>query len=177
MKNTSFRVAMAGAVLALVGFTVWKTTRPPAEGEHLAIADSVQPATINAAPIPSSTAHVPTNPHAARISFAGTDRVVTPNVRGEYARVLIPPSVAVIASVPFPDAAPGESIRVQAEDGGLLEGLAEAGKVTIDAQRFAQFEFRAPAHDGMHRVTLRRGGEQRIVEFWVGAEPPVLVRN
>lgn len=102
---------------------------------------------------------------------------VISNVRGEFHRVPVPASTVITASVPFADAVPGESIRVQAEDGGLLQGRAAQGSVAVGSDHRASVAFQTAANDGLYRVTLRRGGECRVLQFWVGPEPPVLVRQ
>ena len=90
---------------------------------------------------------------------------------------MIAPSAVIAVSVPFPDAQPGEQLAIQAEDGGVfVTGVAEA-RVQVAPDRQAHFQFRTSANDGLHRVTLHRGGESRVLQFWVGAEPPVLVRS
>ena len=117
------------------------------------------------------------NPRAAQIVFAGVRRVVVPNARGEFSRVGVPASAVIVATVPFPDSAPGSTIFLQAEDDGLLSGAASAGALVVGEDRRVTLEFRAAASDGIQRVTLRDGAETRLLEFWVGPEAPVLVRN
>lgn len=103
--------------------------------------------------------------------------MIAPNVLGEYPRVPVPAGELIAASVPFPAAAPGDRIAVQAEDGGRLIGDAASGIVRTSGGGRAAIEFQAPAFEGAHRITLRRGGESRTLEFWVGPDPPVLVRE
>ncbi|MGH7946415.1 MAG: hypothetical protein ACREF9_15605, partial [Opitutaceae bacterium] len=117
------------------------------------------------------------DPRAAHLVIDGAMRVVAPNVRGEFTRVVIAPAAVIAASVPFPDAQPGEQLAIQAEDGGVfVTGGAEA-RVEITPDRQAHFQFQTSANDGLHRVTLRRGGESRVLQFWVGPEVPVIIRS
>jgi hypothetical protein len=132
---------------------------------------------VRAQVVTGIAATVANDPRAAQLTVDGLPRAVVANVRGEFRRVLVPASAIIAASVPFPDAQPGEKIAVQAEDGGSLLDTAAQGFVTIDAAHHAPVQFKVSAHDGIHRVTLRRGGETRVLEFWVGPEQPVLVRN
>ena len=118
-----------------------------------------------------------TDPRAARIEVAGQVRVVAPNARGEFPRVVVPASSVIAVSVPFAGAQLGETLPVQSEDGALLLGEAASGVAVVDGQGAVPLTLRVAATDGLQRVTLRRGGEMRVLEFWVGAEPPVLVRN
>ena len=113
-----------------------------------------------------------------RKSGVGAENIrLTFNARGELPRLKVPSEATIAATVRFPNAMPGQPISVQPEDGGTLIGDAVSGVVLIDDQQQANFEFQPSANDGQYRVTLRNGGESRVLEFWVGPEPPVLVRK
>jgi len=107
----------------------------------------------------------------------GTMHILPANVRGEYRRLIVPASATITASIPFAGAKSGELIAVQAEDGGLLHGSAAQGSASVDNEHKVTVAYQVSANDGMHRVTLRHGGESRVLEFWVGAEPTVIVRK
>jgi len=124
-------------------------------------------------PLPDPT----TDARAATIKIGENSRRVSPNLRGEFPRVLVNAEALITARVPFPDAQLGESIAVQAEDGGQIVGGGTTGSTTIAADGEALVEFRAAAFEGMNRVTVRRGAETRVLEFWVGAEPPIHIRQ
>ena len=117
------------------------------------------------------------NPRAAQIVFGGARRAVVPNVRGEFPRVSVPAAAVIVATVPFPGVAPGATVFLQAEDGGVLGGEAAGGAVIVGEDHRVTLEFRATATEGVQRVMLRHGTETRLLEFWVGPEAPVLVRN
>ena len=68
-------------------------------------------------------------------------------------------------------------MNITAGSGTVRGRAALEGDVVIAGAGRARFEFRAAPNDGLNRVTLRRGGESRVLEFWVGVEPPALVRN
>jgi hypothetical protein len=117
------------------------------------------------------------NPRAARITFAGVTHIVAPNARGEFSRVIVPASAIITGSVPFLDATPGEEIAVQAEDGGVLLGEAASGALVLDHDRRVPVQFKVSGFEGLNRVTLRRGSETRLLEFWIGDEPAVVAHN
>lgn len=173
-------LAAAVAALAVGGFVLWKWTRPPHAEHDTKTATTVRPENPSGAASHATTpgsGDISIDPRVARIRFGATERFVAPNARGEFPRVPVPASAAITAAVPFPAAMPGEPISVQAEDGGVLAGPAAGGRVMIDDRHRAQIEFQTSALDGLHRVTLRRGSESRVLQFWVGPEPPVLVRQ
>jgi hypothetical protein len=175
---------LAIALVLVGGGVCWfiaERTPPAAHTSAVGAAASANPADPTASDVhtPDATvtaAAVANDPRAAQLTIAGRTRAVVPNVRGEFPRVLVPASAIIVASVPFPDAQPGEKIAVQAEDGGALLDAAAQSFVTIDDAHRAPLQFKVSSQDGIHRVTLRRGGETRMLEFWVGAEPPAVVR-
>jgi hypothetical protein len=115
--------------------------------------------------------------YTARIRIGSEEIQLAFNARGELPRLTVPPEANIAATVKFPNAIPGQRISVQAEDGGLFIGDAASGIVLIDDQQQAYFEFQPSANEGQYRVTLRNGGESRVLEFWIGPELPVLVRK
>lgn len=115
--------------------------------------------------------------YTAQIKVGEEEIQLTFNARGELPRLTVLPEADISATVKFPNTVSGQKISVQAEDGGLLIGDAASGVVLIDDQQQAHFRFKPSAYDGQYRVTLRNGGESRVFEFWVGPEPPVLVRK
>lgn len=179
-------IVLSGVLILTAGALVWVAlTRKSANRASAPSVDKVAgvqpPAPVVAAQaktaVASDVATVMKDPRVATLRIDGAPRAVVPNVRGEYPRVLVPASAIIAASVPFLEAQTGEKIAVQAEDGGALLDAAAQGFVTIDTAHRAAVQFKVSAYDGIHRVTLRRGGETRVLEFWVGAEPPVIVRN
>ena len=77
-------------------------------------------------------------------------------------------------SVAYAEAQPGDLVVVQAEDGGVLEGSRTALPFKLDADRRLRFAFKSTREGGIYRVTLRRGFEERRLEFWGGKEPVVV---
>ncbi|MFA5263183.1 MAG: hypothetical protein WC378_05110 [Opitutaceae bacterium] len=117
------------------------------------------------------------SPSSALIEIAGRSQILNANVRGEFPRFPVPAAAVIKARVPFADAQPGDSIAVQAEDGGTLQGEASQGLVIVGTDHWVNVVFQTAAKDGLNRITLRGNGESRMLEFWVGKEPPVLVRK
>lgn len=182
-KPRFLKSAAISAVVLVVGAIVcWKAAQPPKASSAPLTAEtgrgSETPPSITTSNPRQQDASVPIDEsRAAHVSFAGATHVLTPNIRGEFPRMLVPASATITAAVPFAEAEPGEVIPVQAEDGGLLQDTAAQGSVTVDNEHKVNVTYQVSANDGMHRVTLRRGGESRVLEFWVGAEAPVLARK
>lgn len=115
--------------------------------------------------------------NAARVRVGDAESFTGSDARGKYTRISVPAATVVSARVPLFEAEPGERVSIQAEDGGNLLGEAAQGHLTVDDHHGVQFEFRTPAQDGMYRGTIRRGSESRVLEFWVGAEPPIFAHG
>lgn len=178
-------VALATLALLMLGAGAlwWRPDGAPAQPPQSPVAAMAVPtdsdsdfAAAPAGPI-RSTAPVPRNPRAALLQLGEHAQTVVPNFQGEYPRVAAKRGGVITALVPFPAARPGESIRVQAEDGGALLDGAAGGAVGVDPEHQARVTFRVADGDGLQRVTLRHGSDTRVLEFWVGPEAPVLVRN
>jgi hypothetical protein len=179
------KLLFLAAVFALAGSVlVWQYSRKY-KSDALAPLAKVVDSPVVASPDQTSASSLPhapvkqdiTDPLAANIQVGDRRIAVRSNTRGEFFRVLVAPSALIKVDLPFFGAAAGEALAIQTEDGGaLVSGVAD-GRVLISEGSRARFDFRAAAHDGLNRVTLRRGGETRVLEFWVGPEAPVLVRR
>jgi hypothetical protein len=165
---------------ALIGWVWWQMQQKP-----VASASSVAPAPSSAATADKSL-HViapvaaragePLPVNAVRYTIEGQTVAALANDRGEFSRVYTPASALIEIDTPVPGAEVGERLPVQAEDGGLLAAGVENGFVAVSEPGRARFAYRVAAHDGMHRVTLRRGGASRVFEFWVGEDPEPIDR-
>jgi hypothetical protein len=181
-KRVLKSAAIAAVILAIGAVVWWKTAQhrtsssSPLATESSRLSETLPSAATNIAQKQDAPAPIDET-RAAHITIAGTVHVLAPNVRGEFPRLIVPASATITATVPFAEAEPGEVIPVQAEDGGLLQDVAAQGSLAVDKDHKVTVSYQVSAYDGMHRVTLRRGGESRVLEFWVGAETPVLVRN
>lgn len=173
-------LALGVLLLAVVGFWLW-----PSQSKQEITAATARSPKANATSQPSSwstgrvgtsTAAIGNDPRAALVNVDGESIRVLPNARGEYHRLRVPSAATITAAVPFPGANPGDVIDVETEDGGLLQGAGSQGTVVVNSARRAPVDYRAGGQDGLYRVTLRRGGETRVLEFWVGRPPPVAVR-
>jgi hypothetical protein len=126
------------------------------------------------APVHSTPApHDGGDERSAKITFGDTTHFLAPNPYGEYARVIVPPSAGITAIVHFTNAKPGELVRVQAEDGGRV--LGSEADVLVDNKGLARVLFEVSSTEGIQRLSMRHGGEARVLEFWVGNEPAVAV--
>jgi hypothetical protein len=173
-----FRTALISTLVLAIGLIIWWKVEHNQEKSSAALTTDTapQPSVVAVDQAQESPAPVDES-RAAHITFNGVTRTVSANERDEYHRLIVPASTNLTAVVPFAEAEPGELIPVQADDGGLIQGLPVQGNATVDNNHKVTIAYQVPASDGMHRVTLRRGGEIKVLEFWVGPEAPVLVRK
>ena len=91
-----------------------------------------------------------------------------------FERVRVEPGETVPIAVAWPNAMPGERVVAVVEDGGQMEGGERVKVLVLDERRMGRFEFTTALEPGLYRVTLRRVGETKTVELWVGAELPLV---
>lgn len=116
------------------------------------------------------------DPRAATVSIEGEEKWVLPNIRNEFPRLVVRPQAVVRISLPFPELPPGAKVAIDAEDGGTVMD-ARGGYLPLNDESRADFSYQLPAHEGAHRVSVRHGSDTRTFEYWVGEEPPLVVRR
>lgn len=107
----------------------------------------------------------------AVVSIEQDFNIILPNSKGFYPRLNLKEPAEIQASVFFPEALPGESIQIFSEDGGQLKGQTSSGVVVVDSAKSVSFRFRPLDCEGLYRISLYRGGDQKILQFWVGSLP------
>jgi hypothetical protein len=112
----------------------------------------------------------------AKVIVGGQPQEVQPNQLGNFPRTSIAPKAAVPVEMVFPQGDPGQTIVVEAKDGGNFGGEALAQILKLDEQRRVAFTFHADTQPGIYRVSLRRGAEEAVLNFWVGEQLPVASR-
>ncbi|HEY5743350.1 MAG TPA: hypothetical protein VIS99_12505 [Terrimicrobiaceae bacterium] len=109
----------------------------------------------------------------AAVSYAGRKYSLQPTQYGFFDRVLIEQSAKVPVQVTYPDGEPGEKVIVEVEDGGQLDNDSILAVQSLDDQKRLAFVFQATDQTGIFRVTLRKGGDVKTLNFWAGPELPV----
>ncbi len=93
-----------------------------------------------------------------------------PNSLGLFPRVTIGLKESVRVAVNYPDAQPGDLVVIQSEDGGTLDGGQFVSRATLDDARQVQFTFTSTEEGGLYRVCLRKGFNEKRLEFWGGTQ-------
>jgi hypothetical protein len=103
-----------------------------------------------------------------------TKRVTLPqDVHGRTQRHHIQPRAKVPLTVTYPDARPGDEVIIQALDGGTLANGQMAMRLTLDGQCGCEFTFEALAGQGVQRILVRKGRDEKLIDLWVGNRLPV----
>lgn len=126
---------------------------------------------------PAEPKEHPTSPSiSAKILAGGSTHVLRSNRSGWLRRVYVKGQETIPVEVNYPEAREGERVLVSVEDGGRLDNGRLAKLVTLGADRSAGFRFETGDHPGLYRVSLSKGPETRLLQFWVGDPPPVSQR-
>jgi hypothetical protein len=119
-------------------------------------------------------------PAAATVTLDGISRQLEPNAIGCFPRMLIATEGRASVLVSYPNATPGDPLVIQCEDGGTLDNGLIVKRTEVDAAGRVSFQFSAGVPEGIYRVLLRNGLDEKHLEFWAGPElalKPVLSRN
>lgn len=84
-------------------------------------------------------------------------------------RILVDPGERI--EVRLRPAAGNGTIVVRADDGGVINGRSLRPQVELSAEA-PSFTFAPGGHRGLYTVTISRGKELQVLEFWVGNEAP-----
>jgi hypothetical protein len=98
------------------------------------------------------------------------------NQVGYFPRVHVPANTAIPVKVFFSNPVEGEAVVIGAEDGGKFEGDKQAIVEGLEKNGRVAFTFHVLDHPGTYRVSLRRGAETKVLDFWVGPETPLAER-
>ena len=181
---------MGVAATAIVGVIIWLWPRAEQELPPATPAPSSKPASsvslATSAILPTES---PTFPARVSLPATGSEARLTavaqvtvgrevrrlrPNQVGYYPRVLVPANAQVPVTMTFTDGEVGEPVAVAVQDSGrLVEDQAVSGLRRLDAARQVAFTVQMREEPGIYRVSVRKGGEMRVLEFWVGKELPV----
>jgi len=88
------------------------------------------------------------------------------NALGLFPRVPIGLDETVCVAVSYPDGQPGDLVVVQSEDGGRLDNGQIVMRTTLNDARQVQFSFTSTMEGGLYRVCLRKGFNEKRLEFW-----------
>ena len=95
---------------------------------------------------------------------------LTPNQVGSFQRIYLPPKAKVPIEVSYPSGQPGDKVSAAIDDGGQVGNGQRVLALQLDGQRKVGFDFTAGEGAGIYRVTMRKVGDVKNLEFWVGPE-------
>ena len=114
-------------------------------------------------------------PVRATVHLGGLPRAIYPDANGVFPPVDVRAHQRVLVKVSYPEGTPGEAVQIQTQDGGTLDEDASARIVSLNESGEFSFWFEASGNDGTHRVTVRRGFDEKTFDFWVGTKPAMHV--
>ncbi len=107
---------------------------------------------------------------AAKVKVGSKNFNLSPNEAGMFPRVLVPANGKIQISVAYPEGTPNDPLVIQAEDGGLLDNGTVVKQGKLDSNKVISFEFQTNVQEGVYRITLRKGTDEKRLDFWVGEE-------
>jgi hypothetical protein len=135
-------------------------------------ASSATPLVEQAGPTPRNAADLGGLPLEAQVQVGkAAPLALTPNEIGLFPRVLVEAKTKINISAAYTGARAGEQIVVSAEDGGQLDNGKPVMIAALGANGTVNFNFTTSADEGVFRVTLRKGADEKQFDFWVGPEP------
>ena len=131
---------------------------------------SKQPAGVNAELVDDGPREIVMEPAAATVTLNGISRDLEPNAIGCFPRMLIAAEGSASVLVSYPNARLGDQLVIQCEDGGSIDHGPSVKRAELDAAGRVAFQFSAGAPEGIYRVLLRWGLDEKHLEFWAGPE-------
>jgi hypothetical protein len=114
-------------------------------------------------------------PVRVTVLLGGLPRAIYPDINGVFPSVEVKAHQRVQVNVSYPEGIAGEAVQVQTQDGGTLDEDSSARIVSLNESGEFSFWFEASGNEGTHRVTVRRGFDEKTFDFWVGTKPAMHV--
>ena len=114
-------------------------------------------------------------PVSITIQLGGLPRQIYGDTNGVFPPVTVRAHQRVHVKVSYPEGTPGEVVQIQTQDGGTLDNELSSCVLPLDVQRNVAFWFESSGNEGTHRVTVRRGFDEKTLDFWVGSKPALHV--
>jgi hypothetical protein len=114
-------------------------------------------------------------PVRAMVHLEGLPRAICPDANGVFPAVDVRAHQRVLVKISYPEGTAGELVQIQTQDGGMLDKDASARIASLDESGELSFWFEASGNEGTHRVTVRRGFDEKTFDFWVGTKPAMHV--
>ncbi len=104
----------------------------------------------------------------ARIVRAKQALTVSPNQVGSFPEISVRPQTLVGVEVTYIAGLANEAVALTALEGGTFGNGKTTQDLTLDSFKKASFSFAAGSGRGLYRVSVRKGTDIKLLEFWVG---------
>ena len=106
----------------------------------------------------------------ARIVRVRQALTLSPNQVGSFPEIAVRGQSPISIQVIYPAGLANEKVSLTALEGGNLGNGLATQDVTLDSLETATFTFATGGGRGLYRVLVRKGTDQKMLEFW-GANP------
>ncbi len=104
----------------------------------------------------------------ARIVRSKQALTVSPNQVGSFPEILVRPQTLVGVEVFYIAGLANEAVTLIAMEGGTFGNGKTTQDLPLDSLKRASFRFAAGSGRGLYRVSVRKGTDVKLLEFWVG---------
>lgn len=118
----------------------------------------------------ATTSEIGGTPVWMAVKVNGKEIVLKPNECGMFPRIPVSANEKIRVSVAYTEGTPEDPLVIQAEDGGKINGKSVVFPSKLDQNGVISFEFQTMKQEGSYRVTLRKGVDEKRLDFWVGKE-------
>ena len=110
----------------------------------------------------------------ARITFNRKPFNINPNQVGTFHPTIdgFRAQTQIKLEVIYPSGQADQKVTLTALEGGTLGNGLETQDLTLDSLKTASFTFATGAGRGLYRVSVLKGTDEKILEFWVGEKMP-----
>ncbi len=104
----------------------------------------------------------------ARITRSKQAITLNPNQVGNFPTLDVRPQTLVGVEIIYTAGLVNEAVALTALEGGTFGNGKTTQDVTLDSLKRASFSFAAGSGRGLYRVSVRKGTDVKLLEFWVG---------
>ncbi len=104
----------------------------------------------------------------ARVTRSKQAITLNPNQVGNFPTIDVRPQTLVGVEVIYTAGQANQAVSLTALEGGTFGNGKTTQDLTLDSLKKASFSFAAGSGRGLYRVSVRKGADIKILEFWVG---------
>ena len=130
-------------------------------------------AAVSPPPVCAQSAGISGERCYARVTRSKQALTLNPNQVGNFPTLDVRPQTLVGVEVIYTAGLANQGVALTALEGGTFNNGKTTQDLTLDRLKQASFSFTASSGRGLYRVSVRKGSDIKILEYWVGEKLPV----